>query len=236
MLGSKKCFLRPNCSPNKSTAVSEPDQTNRAPNSATAPSPVVFPGLPPRRMPRSTPGRGTRDPTSNPLGPSRQEPRHLLPARSLHRRRPGLPPHLSRADSRPAGSGRCRRRAPTTFERAKPPDPRTKPDTRARSRQPRPAPCHPVGPKAAPRSGTRCPGSVRCWTELGPMTSAHDGAFCGQTRWSGCEYVSAMRRDMAPLLAIMLFKPCVPNVVLHLQAAGEAGCGARIAQASRVTQ
>ena len=29
---------------------------------------------------------------------------------------------------------------------------------------------------------------------------------------------------------------CPTNVVLHLQAAGEAGCGARIAQASRVTQ
>ena len=50
------------------------------------------------------------------------------------------------------------------------------------------------------------------------MTSAHDGAFCGQTRWTGCEYVSAMRRDMAPLLAIMLFKPCVPNVGTKLQA------------------
>ena len=183
-------------------------------------------------MPRSTPGRGTRDPTSNRFGPSRQKPRHGLPARSLHRRRPSHPPHLSRADSRPAGSGRCRRRVPTPFERAKPPDPRTKPNTRARSRQPRPAPCHPAGPKAAPRSGTRCPGSVRCWTEPGPMTSDHDGAFCGQTRWTGCEYVSTMRRDMAPLLAIVLFKPCVPNVVLHLQTqpakpAGRGACASK---------
>ena len=64
------------------------------------------------------------------------------------------------------------------------------------------------------------------------MTSAHDGAFCGQTRWTGCEYVSTMRRDMAPLLAIMLFKPCVPNVVLHVQPqpakpAGRGACASK---------
>ena len=79
MLGSKKCFQRPNCSPNKSTAISEPDQTNRhrfqRRPQAQWPTRDYLPGA--CRVQRQAAGPATRRATA--LGPLGRNPGTVSP-------------------------------------------------------------------------------------------------------------------------------------------------------------